>query len=216
MSIVTRRETANLFDHRQLEAWLRPGARVLDLGCGDGSLLFHLQQRRNISGYGLEIAPENITACIDKGINVIEQDIDDRGLASFATNSFDCVLMTQTLQVMRYPEKVLQEMLRIGTEGIVTFPNFGYLGTRLSLLLKGRMPVSRHLPESWYDTRNIHFCTINDFEALCRGLRIRILDRIFHGPGFLTHRLLTRSWPNLFATTAIYRLRGPHSRRHKP
>jgi methionine biosynthesis protein MetW len=149
-----------------IDSWIQPNSRILDLGCGDGSLLEQLIRAKHVSGYGLEIDPKQITQCVARGVNVIEQNL-DKGLSNFADNSFDTVVMTQTLQAVHYPDKVLDEMLRIGKECLVSFPNFGYWRTRLYLLTNGKMPVSNFMPYSWYNTPNIHFCTVNDFESLC-------------------------------------------------
>ena len=184
--------------------WIRPGARVLDLGCGDGRLLRDLARTREVAGYGLEIDPHNIQLCIDAGVDVIEQDL-DRGLGNFDTDSFDTVVMTQTLQAVRYPHLVLDEMLRVGRECVITFPNFGNWRCRLDLSLRGRMPVSRFLPYAWYDTPNIHFCTVLDFEALCRRKNIHVLNRVIVDAEN-RESLATRASPNLFGLTAIYRV----------
>jgi methionine biosynthesis protein MetW len=145
----------NLREEQALIAgWIAPGSRVLDLGCGDGSLLAHLKLERNVASYGIEIDSENIVNCIASGVNVIHSDL-DRGLSDFDDDSFDYVVMTQTLQAVRYPNRLLREMLRVGREGIVTFPNFGHWRCRLQVLA-GRMPVTRHLPSTWFDTQNIH------------------------------------------------------------
>ena len=147
-------------DQKIIENWIKPNARVLDLGCGDGSLLNHLTQTKNIRGYGLEISEAGLLACVKKGINVIEQDLDG-GLSNFADQSFDTVIMSQVLQTMHYPDKVLAEMMRVGREAIVTFPNFGHWRARWHLAVGGKMPVSDLLPYEWYNTPNIHFCTCN-------------------------------------------------------
>jgi methionine biosynthesis protein MetW len=182
--------------------WIRPGARVLDLGCGDGRLLKDLARTRRVDGYGLEIDQHNIQLCVGAGVNVIEQDL-DRGLGNFDTDSFDTVVMTQTLQAVRFPHLVLDEMLRVGRECVITFPNFGNWRCRLDLSVRGRMPVSRFLPYAWYDTPNIHFCTVYDFEALCRQKNIHVLNRVVVD-GSDREGALTRLWPNLFGLTAIY------------
>lgn len=187
-----------------IQQWIRPGARVVDLGCGEGELLSHLIQHKQVRGYGLEINHDNITACIEKGVNVIEKDIDD-GLASLSDNSFDCVVMTQALQVMHRPDLIVDEMLRIGKECIVTFPNFGHWRARGYLALRGQMPVSKFLPYSWYDTPNIHFCTFKDFENLCVQKNIHIMNRRVVDNAH-RQRWWTNLWPNMLGEIAIYRI----------
>lgn len=187
-----------------LQQWVAPGSRVLDLGCGDGSLLKALKENHKVEGYGLEIDPRQISACIQKGVNVIEKNLDN-GLENFADKSFDTVMMTQALQVMRFPHLVLEEMLRVGKACIVTFPNFGNWRARSHLMFRGGMPVTKQLTYQWYDTPNIHFCTVSDFEALCDQMSIRILDRQMAAEQN-PDRQLKGIWPNLFAETAIYHL----------
>ncbi len=183
---------------------VRPDARVLDLGCGDGELLHSLQRDKQVNGYGLEIDPAMITSCIERGVNVIEQDL-DQGLGNFADNSFDLVVMAETLQSVRQPDVLLDEMLRVGEQCIVTFPNFGHWRCRAYLATRGAMPIAEHLPHRWYDTPNIHLCTFADFERLCRAKRLEIIERFvadtFHRP-----RPLMNLLPNLFGTIAYYRL----------
>jgi methionine biosynthesis protein MetW len=183
---------------------IKPGARVLDLGCGDGELLEHLQSHKGVNGYGLEINPDNITNCINKGVNVIEQDLDS-GLENFADSSFDMVIMTETLQAVKAPDRMLREMLRIGEQCIVTFPNFAYWRCRLHLAMRGRMPVSRHLPHNWYDTPNIHLCTFKDFEQLCDDNHFNIVERFMVDASHNTRPLINR-FPNFFGAFAFYRL----------
>lgn len=185
-----------------ISQWIEPGARVLDLGCGDGSLLKYLQEQRQIDGYGLEIDPANVVACIRNGVDVIQTDL-DAGLNDFDPESFDYVVMSQTLQAVHYPHRLLQEMLRIGRQGIVTFPNFGYWRIRMELL-KGRMPMSGALPHTWYETPNIRLCTLADFESLCDKLGIHVLQRhvLDHHH---RHRSLSRLLPNLLGEVAMYR-----------
>ena len=190
--------------NRIIGDWIEPQSRILDLGCGDGSLLHDLTVRHNIHGYGLEIDPASINQCIANGINVIQHDL-NTGLANFADSSFDTVLMTQTLQILRYPHLVLDEMLRIGQQCIVTFPNFGHWRTRCFLAVKGRMPVTKQLAYQWYDTPNIHFFTYKDFEALCAERGISVVNRTFIG-GRASDLGLDKIWPNLFAHTAVYHL----------
>lgn len=196
-------------DLQLISEWIRPGAHVLDLGCGDGTLLAYLRDTSQVTGYGLEIDDTNIVRCIEAGINVIHRDLDE-GLADFADHSFDYVIVTQTLQAIRYPDRLLKEMLRIGHEGIVTFPNFGHWRCRLQLLVDGRMPIPQTLPHEWYESESIHLCTLRDFEMLCEKEAIEILQRTVVDR---THRsrLRTRLSPNLFGEIALYRLKRRYS-----
>lgn len=184
--------------------WVPTGARVLDLGCGDGTLLDALARDKNVTGYGLEIDPGGITACLARGVNVIEQNLDD-GLANFDDGAYDLVVMTQALQALRRPDLMLDEMLRVAEEGIITFPNFAYWRHRVHLGLRGYMPVSKSLPHAWYDTPNIHLSTFNDFEHLCREKGLKIIDRAV-GIGGNKGNRLSRHWPNLFGEIAIFRV----------
>lgn len=187
-----------------IREWIAPSTRVLDLGCGDGELLHHLIQQKQVRGYGLEIDHNNITTCISRGVNVIEKNIDE-GLATLQDGSFDSVIMTQALQVMNHPDLIVEEMLRIGKECIVTFPNFGHWRARFYLAFRGQMPVSKFLPYTWYNTPNIHFCTFKDFEKLCVDQNIRILNRTVvdneHRDRWWNH-----FWPNMLGEIAIYRI----------
>lgn len=189
-------------DLTHIQRWITPGSRVLDLGCGEGEFLERLQADRQVRGLGLEIDPGKITRALARGLDIVEQDM-DAGLDNFPDQSFDTVVMAHALQAVHYPDRVVEEMLRIGRQGIVTFPNFGHWLCRLHLGTRGRMPVSRFMPYTWYDTPNIHFCTVKDFEALCaeRGIRILARDMIGNTEGRPT---LASAWPNLFALTAIY------------
>ena len=183
------------------------GARVLDLGCGEGELLAHLQTAKDVNGYGLEIDPHNITTCLGKGVNVIEQDLDG-GLGNFADDSFDMVVMTETLQSVKAPDHMIDEMLRIGTECVVTFPNFGHWRCRAYLATRGRMPIAEHLPHTWYNTPNIHLCTFKDFERMCNEKRLPIIERFVVNERHLSRPLANR-FPNVFGHIAFYRL-GRH------
>ena len=188
-----------------IQGWIKPGSRVLDLGCGDGTLLHYLRVNKQVQGYGLEINPENITECIKKGVNVIEQDLDVKGLSNFRTGSFDTVVMSQALQAVRHPDLMLSEMLRLGKEGIIAFPNFGHWRLRGYLMTKGRMPVSRTLPYTWYNTPNIHLCTVNDFEAFCRERNFTIVSRTVMDNAHRNSWAIN-VWPNLLGQIAIYRV----------
>jgi len=188
-----------------IEPWIQPRAHILDLGCGDGTLLHFLHQNKEVTGYGLEIEPNQINECLKKGVNVLQQDLDLKGLGNFQDHSFDAVLMTQALQAVRNPDIMLEEMLRLGKESIITFPNFGHWRCRGYLGLKGRMPMSKTLPFTWYNTPNIHFCTFKDFEALCYQKNIRILNRTVVDSSHHDRRLINL-WPNMLGEIAIYRV----------
>ena len=185
--------------------WVKPESHVLDLGCGDGTLLQTLIQDQKIRGYGLEYDDLNIISCLEKQVPVIQVDLDEGLSEFFDDHTFDYVIMTQTLQAMRRPDQLLKEMLRVGREGIVTFPNFGHWKSRFQLSLGGYMPVTKALPNTWYNTPNIHLCTVRDFERFCRDNNIRILQRMVvdtsHQSSFLIKQL-----PNLLGEIALYRI----------
>ncbi|OIR10406.1 hypothetical protein GALL_77180 [mine drainage metagenome] len=187
-------------DFAAIAAWIPQGSSVLDLGCGDGSLLRYLRETRQVRGYGVEISDENISACISNNVNVIQNDLES-GIADFEKDSFDFVILSQTLQATRHTEALMKEIVRVGREGIVSFPNFGYWKNRLQVLT-GNMPVSDELPYQWYDTPNVHLCTLDDFEFLCAHLQIRILGRHVMTDGKDVHMM-----PNLLGSTAVYRFR---------
>ncbi len=187
-------------DFSTIAGWIPANARVLDLGCGDGSLFAYLRESRGVHGYGIEIDDAGVLASIGNGVNVIQSDLES-GLAGFDDQSFDCVILSQTLQAVRHTSEIVLEMLRVGREAIVTFPNFGHWSHRLQVL-RGRMPVSSSLPYQWYDTPNIHLCTVADFDAFCVEHAFRILDRVvLHDARRVT------VLPNLLGSLAIYRFR---------
>jgi methionine biosynthesis protein MetW len=181
-----------------IAALVPEGSRVLDLGCGNGELLAHLMAHRGCSGYGIEIADANVLACTQRGVNVIQLNLED-GLALFDDRSFDVVLQLDTLQHLRNTEKMLTETARVGRLGIVSFPNFGHWANRLAIL-RGRMPVTRRLPYQWYDTPNIRVGTHADFEVLARRQGLRVLESFGLQNGRVVRRL-----PNLRASTAVFK-----------
>jgi methionine biosynthesis protein MetW len=191
-------------DFEAIAAWVAPAATVLDLGCGDGLLLKFLAASRDVKGYGIEIADENVLACVSHGVNVIQGDL-ERGLQGFDAGSFDYVILSQTLQAMRHTEDIVLEMLRVGRQAIVTFPNFGHWQARWQVAFGGRMPVSKTLPFEWYDTPNVHLCTIRDFERFCADHSIRILERVVLHAGQRVAFL-----PNLLGSLAVFRFETRH------
>jgi len=199
---MTGPELARLAERADLKAiagWVRQGASVLDLGCGDGLLLKHLAQTRSVRGYGVEIEDAKVIACVGNGVNVIQTDL-ERGLSDFDSGSFDYVILSLTLQAVLHTEEIVGEMLRIGREAIVTFPNMGHWVARWQFL-RGRMPVSKTLPYQWYETPNVHLFTIEDFERFCRALGIRVLERVILHEGDAVRFL-----PNLRGSVAVYRI----------
>jgi len=188
-------------DFAAIARWVTQGSRVLDLGCGDGALLKYLWEAREAPGYGVEIDDAEVVACVANDINVLQLDLES-GLSLFRDGSFDTVILSETLQTIRRVEQLMREMLRVGREAIVSFPNFGHWSARLQVLL-GRMPVSEELPYEWYDTPNVHLCTTLDFEDLCRKLGIRIRERVALQQGRQVNFL-----PNLFGSLAVYRCAG--------
>lgn len=187
-------------DLAQITRWVKPHSRVLDLGCGDGALLHWLSAHQRCPGVGVEIADEKVLACVRRGVEVVQADI-DRGLAMFARGRFDVVVLSQALQSTHETERVLREIGEIGQECIVSIPNFGHWSHVVSLL-KGYMPVNKRLPYAWYNTPNLHFATVKDFEEFLINLGFDILDRAYLDES----RVIT--WlPNLRSTLAIYRFK---------
>jgi len=189
-------------DYATIGRWVADGARVLDLGCGDGALLAYLAAQRNATGYGVEIDDAGVLASVRNGVNVLQNDL-ERGLAGFDDAAFDVVILSQTLQAMRRIEAIVADMLRVGREAIVTFPNFGHWSHRLQIL-RGRMPVSQSLPYQWYDTPNIHLCTVADFDAFLSYRGYVVLDR-----EVLARGRPVAFAPNLTGELAVYRFRRP-------
>lgn len=188
-------------DFALITKWIQPETKVLDLGCGDGGLLTHLHHTLNITGYGVEKDDANWLAALQNGVDVIQMDL-EAGLSGFEDQSFDTVILSQTLQAMHHTEAILIEMLRVGREAIVTFPNFGYWRNRIQITA-GQMPVSKSLPYEWYNTPNVHLCTIHDFEALCKKHNISIIER-----NVITDDKAISFLPNLLGNLAMYRLRS--------
>lgn len=187
------------YDFDVIAQWIDPGEKVLDLACGDGSLLKHLMQVRQVQGYGVENDVSNVVSCIENGINVIQVDL-EKGLAGFEDGFFDHVIMSLSLQAIHNTQGILAEMLRVGREAVVSFPNFGFWRHRQSIL-NGRMPVSESLPHQWFNTPNVRFFTISDFDALCEINGIAVRERLAFDEG----RMVTDE-PNFLASVAVYRL----------
>ncbi len=192
-------------DHDVIASLVPAGARVLDLGCGDGTLLEELI-RRGADGLGVEISDEGVLACLERGVPVLQDDI-DKGLDDLEDDSFDIVIMSLTLQAVHHPELVLREMSRVGRKSIVSFPNFAHWRLRTQLAASGRMPVSPLLPYSWYETPNIRLCSIKDFEALTHAEGLTVESRILLDEGGRREGALAERSPNLLAAGAVYLLR---------
>ena len=194
----------NRRDFKIIAEWIEEKSTVLDLGCGDSTLLNYLIASKNISGYGLERDIEEVQESVKKNINVIQADFNIGLKQYFDENFFDYAIMTQALQENKNPDQIIQDMLRVAREGIVTFPNMGFWKNRLQLGLFGRMPVSKSLPNNWFDTPNIHLCTFNDFEELSENLKINIIEKKVLDNNYSTNFLL-KLFPNFFGEIALYR-----------
>ncbi|MCK5337106.1 MAG: methionine biosynthesis protein MetW [Gammaproteobacteria bacterium] len=188
-----------------ISEWIKPDSHILDLGCGDGTLLKHLRDTMNVSGYGIEIDQADIVKCIESGINVIHSDLDEGINNFFDADSFDYVVITQALQAMRHPEELLDEILRVSSDAVITFPNMAYWSNRIQLGIGGHMPVTKSLPNYWYNTPNIHLCTLQDFENLCKERGIRIIKRRVVDSQH-KHNWLSKLFPNLFGEIALYHI----------
>jgi methionine biosynthesis protein MetW len=187
--------------------WIDPNSQVLDLGCGDGTLLSYLKNTRQVKGYGMELDPQKNIQAMLNGINVIQSNLNSQDLIHyFDPDSFDYVVMTQALQVVSRPDILLDHMLTIGKQSIITFPNFAHWKMRAQLIFKGRMPETDTLPYHWYDTPNIHLCTFNDFEDLCEEKGIEVVARTVVNSQHQTS-LGMRLWPNLLGEVALYKVK---------
>ena len=191
-------------DFKLISEWIKPDSSVLDLGCGDGSLLKLLIEKRNIRGYGIDTSIDKIIKSLSNNINVINTNINYK-LDYFSDNSFNYVILAQSLQVVENPVGLIKEMLRVGDEAIISFPNMGYWRSRLYLFLKGKMPVTDELPHNWHSTPNIHLCTIKDFKEMCRINRFTIIEEVINNQD--SSNVSFKYFSNLFGETAIFRIK---------
>jgi methionine biosynthesis protein MetW len=186
-----------------INEWIPDNSKVIDFGCGDGSLLKELIDTKKVKGYGVEIDHKKIQECIEKGVSVIQQDI-DAGIQEFESSNFDISIMASSIQCLKNPHLALRRMLKLSNQCVVTLPNLGYWRCRMDLV-SGKMPVTPNLPSSWYETENVHLCTINDFEKLCSDEGFVIYKRLFLNPKRQQSILASLS-PNLFASEGVYLL----------
>ena len=189
----------NRLDFIKISEWIKPESKILDLGCADGALIKFLKENKKTNGYGVEIDSRNIEHGMKNKINILQMNLED-GLSVFDDQFFDTVILSQTLQAMVNIEKIMDEMKRVGKNIIVSFPNFGYWRNRVQVL-GGKMPKSRELPHEWYNTPNIHLCTIDDFEGLCHKKNVKIIDQLF-----LTNNKPIKFFTNFRSSIAIFRL----------
>jgi len=188
-----------------ISSWIKSNSKVLDLGCGDGNLLKLLKKEKNIQGYGVDSDITKIKSSLDNNINVLHLDLDN-DLSQFDANSFDYVVLAQSLQEIKRPKNLIKEMLRIGDEIIVSFPNMGHWSSRMQLLFKGMMPITKNLPFKWDETPNIHLCTIKDFIEFCDENNFKIIKQLITDEN-QKHNILTKIFPNFFGKVATYRIR---------
>ncbi len=196
--------TKNRIDHHIISTIVKKGTRVLDVGCADGKLLHMLKKKNNVSGQGIEIEHDKVELCLQKGLSVVEGDA-NKEITYFPNNSFDYVILSQTLQTVQKPKLVLGEILRVGKKAIISFPNFGHWQCRYQISVFGKMPITEGLKLHWYDTKNIHLCTIKDFEALTKNMTFKIEE----GYGINTEKKVMKkftnlSYLNLFAAHAVF------------
>ena len=189
-------------DFKLISDWVKPDSSVLDLGCGDGSLLKLLIEKRNITGYGIDTSVEKIIKSLDNKINVINTNINHK-LDYFSDNSFNYVILAQSLQVVQNPVELIKEMLRVGDQAIISFPNMGYWRSRLYLFFKGRMPITDELPHSWHSTPNIHLCTIRDFKEMCHMNNFTIIEEVINNNSSISSNYFS----NILGESAIFRIK---------
>ena len=192
-------------DLELISSWVQKNSRVLDLGCGDGRLLKMLKENKNVLGYGVDYDISQIKLSLDNKINVMQLDLND-GLTDFKNDTFDYVVLAQSLQEIKNPEKLLKEMLRIGKEVIISFPNMGHWSSRFQLFVGGKMPITSELPYRWHDTPNIHLCTISDFEDFCKENKFVIAESSITSDSLLDN-IMIRVLPNLFGEVALFRIK---------
>ncbi|MCP3901685.1 MAG: methionine biosynthesis protein MetW [Desulfobacteraceae bacterium] len=194
------------FDLKILASWIEPGSTVLGLGCGEGDLLYYLKQEKNVKETGIEIKEKKVAACIEKGLSVLQGDI-NKEILDYSDKSFDYCILSQTLQQVYDPEGLIKEILRVGKKAIVSFPNFGHIKIRLQLLAGGKAPVSKELPFQWYDSPNIRVLTLEDFKIFANKIGFNIHKKAAIKPGEKSHEgKIVNFLPNMFATYGIYEI----------